>query len=663
MLGLVVVWITAAMTARVAEAWSPADPRFRPSLLPPLGAPQPVVHPLSVKQLLQGLTQHDFEQIYFVGNRVYTTAPITAETEAKDETKSETGSVGSTDYVYSTEISPYITTKLVDASIYSGLDPQFISVPAAPVAPPGNGFGDLLFTAIYVSLALNILRWGLGALQQYIRGGNSGGRPGTPRVGPNMGMGTNLFPWSNQRDAAPFRENITLADWAGSPEVRQECSEIVSFLKNRTQYDLAGARIPKGVLMEGPPGTGKTLLAKAIANEAEASFIEMSGSEFIEMYVGLGALRVRKLFEDARNQAPCVVFIDEIDAVGKRRASGDGMATGSNEEKDQTLNQLLAEMDGFKNNTGVMVLAATNRRDILDPALLRPGRFDRIVAIPLPDMRSRRAILELYLGNLPTPPSPPLDTRRWAKMTAGSSGADLRNLVNEAAIAVAREGGRTLTDAALYAAWEKRWMGVKKLTDDRPEEVRRRVAVHEMGHAWLVHLHPEVFDLQKVSIQASYSGTGGFTLFSEKDEVALGGLYTRDVLMKRLMVALGGKAAEEVFYGADQISVGATQDLREANALATDMIEKYGMGNQLHVFYKGASQGFVPKYSEYTQRTVDREVAELVQEAYHEAVRVVRDNRTTLTFWVDRLLQETVLGGEDLFTGDCGDHPLPSCDL
>jgi len=589
--------------------------------------------PLTVKGLLNGIEQNDFDQIYFVGNTVYTQGK-----EASSDPEAGTDTV----YVYNTDITPYITTKLVDASIKNGLDPVFISVPSVPAAPapPAPGPMDAFFMIVYGLIAWNVLRNVFMLFRQMPRSRN-GDRDNTPGFGP-------FGPFSMASSPKPSKpaENVTFHDWAGSPEVLAECSEIVTFLKNNTAYERVGAKIPRGILMDGPPGTGKTLLAKAIANEADAAFIEMSGSEFIEMYVGLGALRVRTLFDDARKQSPCVIFIDEIDAVGKRRNGGDGPMTSGNDEKDQTLNQLLAEMDGFKNNTGILVLAATNRRDILDPALLRPGRFDRIVSIPLPDMRSRQQILDLYLREAasgPTSNGTTLDVKKWAKFTVGSSGADLRNLVNEAKIQLARQGETTMTEAALYAAWEKQLLGIKKTVDDRSDAIRCRVAIHELGHAWMAHVHSDLFDLQKVSIQASYSGTGGFTLFSEKEELVEGGLYTRDMLVKRIMVALGGKAAEELFYGAENVSVGATMDLRQANSLASDMIEKYGMGAELNVFYKGPSQSFAAKYSDYTQEMIDREANDIVKEAYHRTLTTLRNDRDVLMRLVPPLMDNMTI--------------------
>ena len=582
-----------------------------------------VVEPLSLQNLIDGIERHDFEQIYFGDNRVIT--------RSKDE-----------DFTYITPINPYITTKLVDISLKNQLDPIFVPS-TAPESPP-----DLVGGFINVFILFSILRSVQMYASRWLSRRNSD-RNQTETYDPFMGMGMGMGgfgfmpPGANSRNRE-YTVNTTLADWAGSREVLVECAEIVTYLTNNTNYINAGASIPKGILMEGPPGTGKTLLAKAIAGEADASFIAMAGSEFIEMYVGLGAQRVRNLFDEARRKSPCIIFIDEIDAIGRQRGGGGNMNMGSNEEKDQTLNQLLSEMDGFNNNDGIMVLAATNRRDILDKALLRPGRFDRVIQIPLPDTSSRQNILELYLKNKVK--GQEIDTLELAKITRGFSGAQLKNLLNEAAILVARRNDTTIGMPDIREALEKTLIGIKKTVDDRPADIKRRVAIHEVGHAFIVAKYPQYFDLQKVSIQASYSGVGGFTLFTEKDGFTEGGLYTKDFLVKRLMVAMGGKAAEAVFYGEDFVSVGATGDLNQANMLASDMIEKYGMGDKLNVFFKSPQSEPFTKYAEATKATIDREVTQLVKEAYHMAMELIRKNRDILDILVDDLLAKTQVTNE-----------------
>jgi cell division protease FtsH len=583
--------------------------RQAPTTLSPLYAIQ---EPLSVKQLIQGIKNHEFHSIYFKNYQVITTMEDSEQT-------------------YVTNISPLITEKLVDLSLTYNMDPRF--APTVVSQPPdilGWTFNVVIFSIIvqsFVSFFRNTMK------------GNRGGS--------NNSQFMNMpFSVTNRDSENIKHNNVTLQDWAGSPEVLEECTEIVTYLNRPDNYLRAGATIPKGILMDGPPGTGKTLLAKAIATEAKAHFIEMSGSEFIEMYVGLGALRVRNLFADARKQTPCVIFIDEIDAIGKKRNSADSPVSGGNDEKDQTLNQLLAEMDGFKSNSGILILAATNRKDVLDPALLRPGRFDRIVSIPLPDFRSRVQIFDLYLKNRNV--SKEINSEELAKMSAGFSGADIQNILNEAAVWIARKNETVITPSAIMEAFEKRIIGIKKKVDDRSPEVKRRVAIHELGHAFMVTQFFEHFDLQKVSIQAAYSGVGGFTLFNEKDHIREGGLYTKEILKQRIMIALGGKAAEEVFYGEENISVGATMDLNQANALATDMIEKYGMGTELNVFYKSNSPSLFSTYSEYTRKMIDQEVAILVKDAYQRAVTLLQEKKDYIHHVADQLVNSVVMSHEEL---------------
>ena len=421
--------------------------------------------------------------------------------------------------------------------------------------------------------------------------------------------------------------NVSLNSWAGSPEVLEECKEVVSFLDNTNDFQLVGAEMPKGILLEGPPGTGKTLLAKGIATETNSSFISVSGAEFVELFVGMGAARVRELFKNAREKSPCIIFIDEIDAIGKQRGSGATMAT--NDEREQTLNQILFEMDGFSNNDGILILAATNRKDILDKALLRPGRFDRIIKVPLPDKFSREKILDYYFSLKKIEPN--VDVKSLAEITDGFSGAELKNLINEAAILTARQKKIIIGEKEVFNAFEKIIVGIIRNNNDVSLNTRTRVAVHESGHAIMALRYPEYFDLQKVSIQATYSGAGGYTIFNEKSEIKEGGLYTRDLLKKRLIVTMGGKAAENVYYGNEFVSLGAIQDLKQANQLAQKMIGNFGMGEKLEVFFNeninDDNVGFYNnKYSEYTKFNMDKETMNLVIEAYNESVRILNEN-------------------------------------
>lgn len=450
------------------------------------------------------------------------------------------------------------------------------------------------------------------------------------------------------------KANITLASFAGSEEIMQECTEVVSYLKNATAYQAAGAEIPRGVLLEGPPGTGKTLLAKAIASEADANFVSIAASEFVEVFVGVGASKIRALFDNARKNKPCILFIDEIDAVGRQRGAGVNMA---NDEREQTLNQLLAEMDGFADNEGVLVIAATNRKDVLDQALLRPGRFDRVLTVPYPDRESRKAILKVHSKNKNLSSDINLDF--VSELTSGFSGAQLKNLLNEAAIYAAREGNTVITNTNLLNAVDKLIVGLVKQRDVRSDESKRRVAIHEMGHALLAAHFPEYFDLKKVTIQSTYNGAGGYTIFSEYQNITDSGLYTKDLFNKRLIITMGGKAAEAIVYGDEHVSLGAVQDLKQANSLARSMIGNYGMGNDLEVFYNdnvgdgrnpflGRSMAMGNAYAETTMDTMDRESLDLVIKAYYKAKTILTERRELMDVFVEQLLQNTTLLGDDI---------------
>lgn len=466
----------------------------------------------------------------------------------------------------------------------------------------------------------------------------------------SMGMGTgmnqlNLKPNNKLNNFDAEKQNITLSSWVGSREIFEECFEVISYLKDEDKYKTMGAELPRGILLEGPPGTGKTLLAKAIASETDSNFISASGSEFVELLVGMGALRVRQLFKQARENKPCIIFIDEIDTIGKKR----GMSlVNNNDEREQTLNQLLAEMDGFSDNEGIFVLAATNRKDVLDDALVRPGRFDRIIKIGLPDKTSRKQILSFYLDKKPTDPT--IDINSISETTDGMSGAELKNLVNEATILAVREGKTVVSQENLNNALEKLVVGLIKNTDTRTKETLFRVAVHEVGHALTALLYDKYFDVFKVSIKATYNGAGGYTLFSEKPEFKDGGLYTKDLLFKRLVVAMGGKAAESVIFKDNFVSTGSSQDLKQANALARQMIGSYGMGDELIVFHNENldNQYATDIYSDMTKTTMDDESLDLVMLAYDEAVKIINEHNTFFKFIVNQLLETKVLFQGDL---------------
>ena len=485
------------------------------------------------------------------------------------------------------------------------------------------------------------------------------------RSNSNKGLGTSSwkqgnngfnFPNFQKKETEFVKPNITLDSWAGSLEVIEECTEIISYIENKEKYKEIGAEMPRGILLEGPPGTGKTLLAKAIASETNSTFISISGSEFVELFVGMGASRVRDLFESARKNRPCIIFIDEIDAVGRQRGAGINMA---NDEREQTLNQLLYEMDGFNNNEDIVVMAATNRKDILDKALLRPGRFDRIIKVPLPDKDSREKILEVYLNKKKTENQ--FDISAIAELADGFSGAELKNLINEAAIMSARNNETVIKEKYIFDSFEKSLIGlIKKDTNSTTYSTHKlRVSIHEAGHALLSLKFNEYFDFQKVSIQSTYNGAGGYTIFSEKPEIREGGLYTKDILKKRLIVSMGGKAAESIYYGNEHVSMGAIQDLKTANNLAKRMIGNFGMGDKLEVFFNedigddsnpflGRSLAMGDKYSEYTRFLIDKEALGLVKEAYMEAKTILNNNYDKLLEMSNMLQEKKILYNKDI---------------
>ena len=471
---------------------------------------------------------------------------------------------------------------------------------------------------------------------------------------PNKPFG-GFSPFNGDAEEKTFNTpNVTLNSWAGSEEVVEECKEVISYIENKEKYNKIGADMPKGILLEGPPGTGKTLLAKAIASETNSTFISISGSEFVELFVGMGASRVRELFNNARENAPCIIFIDEIDAVGRQRGAGVNMA---NDEREQTLNQLLYEMDGFNNNEDIVVMAATNRKDVLDQALLRPGRFDRIIRVPLPDKQSREKILEYYFNTKYI--NTTFDISSIAELTDGFSGAQLKNLINEAAIISVKNNYTEIQEKYIFDAFEKSIVGLIKSNATIAPSTKLRVAIHESGHSLLALKYNNYFDFQKASVQPTYNGAGGYTIFTEKPEIREGGLYTKDLLKKRLIIAMGGKAAEAVYYGTEFVSLGAIQDLKQANNLAKKMIGNFGMGDKLEVFFNentgddsnpflGRSLSFGDKYSEYTRFIMDKESLELVSEAYSIAKNVLEENKHILIEFSELLQNNTVIYNREI---------------
>ena len=447
------------------------------------------------------------------------------------------------------------------------------------------------------------------------------------------------FGKSRARMSEPGDKKVTFENVAGLKEEKEELEEIVDFLKTPQKYIQVGARIPKGVLLEGPPGTGKTLLAKAVAGEAGVPFFSISGSDFVEMFVGVGASRVRDLFQDAKKNAPCIIFIDEIDAVARRRGSGLG---GGHDEREQTLNQLLVEMDGFGVNEGIIVMAATNRKDILDPAILRPGRFDRNVIVGRPDVGGREEILKVHVKNKPL--GDDVDLKQIAQTTAGFTGADLENLMNEAAILAAKEDRAYIQQSDIRHAFVKVGIGPEKKSRIVSEKERKITAYHEAGHAILFHVLPDVGPVYSVSIVPT-GGAGGYTMpLPEKDEM----FNTKGQMLQEITVSLGGRVAEEEIF--DDITTGASQDIKQATAIAKSMITKFGMSERLGLInydndsdevFIGRDFGHTSRgYGEKVAGTIDEEVKRIIDECYAKARKILQENHSVLEACAQLLLEK-----------------------
>ena len=447
------------------------------------------------------------------------------------------------------------------------------------------------------------------------------------------------FGKSRARMSSENDKKVTFADVAGLQEEKEELAEIVDFLKSPKKYVQVGARIPKGVLLEGPPGTGKTLLAKAVAGEAGVPFFTISGSDFVEMFVGVGASRVRDLFQDAKKNAPCIIFIDEIDAVARRRGSGLG---GGHDEREQTLNQMLVEMDGFGVNEGIIVMAATNRKDILDPAILRPGRFDRNVVVGRPDVKGREEILKVHARNKPL--GDDVDLRQIAQTTSGFTGADLENLLNEAAILAAKENRVYIQQADIRHAFVKVGIGPEKKSRVVSEKERRITAYHEAGHAILFHVLPDVGHVYSVSIVPT-GGAGGYTMpLPEGDDM----FNTKGHMLQEITVSLGGRVAEEQIF--DDITTGASQDIRQATAIAKSMITKFGMSERLGLinYDNDSDEVFIGRdfgqtsrgYGEKVAGTIDEEVKRIIDECYLKAKAILEEHQSVLEACAQLLLEK-----------------------
>ena len=441
-------------------------------------------------------------------------------------------------------------------------------------------------------------------------------------------------------------KRVTFANVAGLKEEKEELEEIVDFLRAPKKYTRLGARIPKGVLLVGPPGTGKTLLAKAIAGEAGVPFFSISGSDFVELFVGVGASRVRDLFEEAKKNAPCIVFIDEIDAVARRRGTGMG---GGHDEREQTLNQMLVEMDGFGVNEGIIVMAATNRVDILDPAIMRPGRFDRKVHVGRPDVGGREEILSVHAKNKPL--GDDVDLKQIAQTTAGFTGADLENLLNEAAIIAAKEDRAYITQTDIKKAFVKVGIGAEKKSRVISEKEKRITAFHESGHAILFHLLPDVGPVYSVSIIPTGAGAAGYTMpLPERDDM----FNTKGKMLQDIIVSLGGRVAEELVF--DDITTGASQDIKQATRMAKDMVTKYGMSENIGLIcydndddevFIGRDLAHTRGYGEGVATTIDLEVKRIIDECYEKAKQMIAEHRDVLDACANLLLEKEKISQQE----------------
>jgi len=525
-----------------------------------------------------------------------------------------------------------------DSELVQELRKRNVAFAVAPRPTPG-AVASVLGTigGVLLNFAPLLLLIGLNVLAS--RGG-----PGGPGGGP---MGQMQVGKSKSQIQMEPNTGVTFEDVAGCDGSKQELTEVVDFLKNPAKYSALGAKIPRGAVMEGPPGTGKTLLARAVAGEAGVPFISASGSEFVEMFVGVGASRVRDLFEQAKKNAPCIVFIDEIDAIGGARAGsqGGGMGGGGNDEREQTLNQILTEMDGFEGNPGIIVIAATNRADVLDSALLRPGRFDRRIMVDNPDFSGRVAILGVHARGKPLEDD--VDLESIARRTPGFSGASLANLMNEAAIFAARKDKVKIGNEQISDALDRVTLGPEKKNAEISMQKRELVAYHEAGHAVVGALIPDYDQVAKITITPR-GGAGGLTFFAPNEDRTDSGLYSRQYLESMMAVALGGRIAEEIIFGEDEITTGASNDLERVSSTAKRMVMEFGMSEKIgQVALAGGQGGQQQPMSAETKVLIDAEVSRLVQGAYTRAKQLLLDNRESLDKLAVMLCEKETVTAEE----------------
>jgi len=532
------------------------------------------------------------------------------------------------------ETRPKVTYKSPGTDLLETLGYDSLSdLPAGTVyrEEPGDNTMSVLFNMLIIIVPTVIIFWFLWRMMRSVRSGQDQA----------MSFGRSRARVSRDME----RPQVTFTDVAGAEEAKQDLQEVVEFLREPEKFIRLGARVPKGVLMVGPPGTGKTLMARAVAGEAGAPFFSISGSEFVEMFVGVGASRVRDLFERAKAEAPAIIFIDEIDAVGRQRGAGLG---GGHDEREQTLNQILVEMDGFENDTNVIIIAATNRPDILDPALLRPGRFDRKVVMDNPDVKGREEILSVHTRGKPL--SKDVDVQAIAKITAGFSGADLENLVNEAAILAARRNKKTIGMSEMQESMERVVMGPERRSRVISPEEKEKIAYHEAGHAILFHLLKHTNPVHKITI-VSRGQAGGYVMpLPTRDS----GLKSKEEFLDEIVAAMGGRAAEELIY--NQFTTGASQDLRQSTRIARAMVTQFGMSDKLGPraygsnngpVFLGREMGETRDYSEFYAQAIDDEVKTILQTAYQRAKALLSENRDRMEELVRILLVRETLDSSE----------------